>query len=154
MGQLADMLGLGTEFDYNGKRYTIGQLQIKHRGMFEIRLEKEGWDAIERSRPYSTAGQMRERIALFTRDIASYQLSYGSEAYRKASASMQGVQYLTFLALRENHPEIDEGFVADLIEEKIELFKRLADSSGAIPKQEQGQDDEPATAEPDCSIGD
>lgn len=127
MGALADALAIGPEFTFKGKTYRAAKLAIKHRGMFELRLEKEAWDAIERSRAFSTPEQIKERIAVLIRDLASFQLSYGSEAYVKATRSLQGHQYSLYLAVRENHPEIDEGLIAEMFEERMEQAVALHD---------------------------
>lgn len=125
MAELAQALGVGPEFVYEGKAYRLKPLTLVHYAMFESWLERQAWEALKRARPTLSAQEHEDALSRVTKDIASGAYGYGGDAFAKAVHSLAGMKRLALLSLRDEHPEVGEEFVDRLFEHQLSEITRL-----------------------------
>lgn len=130
MAQLAQALGIGPEFTFEGTVYRLKPLTPVHLAMFETWLERQAWEALKRAAPALSAQEFEDGLARIAKDIATGVYGCGGEAFARAAGSLSGVKRLALLSLRDNHPEADEELVDRIFEKQLDDIKRLlAESS-------------------------
>lgn len=125
MSILSDALGLGPEFTFEDKVYRLKPLTPVHLAMFSAWLERQAYESVERNRGVLSADGYKVALGSVAERAATQEFAFGSEAYAKASASLEGMKYMILLSLKDNHPEADEQFVDRLFAEKLELIKTI-----------------------------
>lgn len=129
MAQLADALGLGPEFTYDGAVYRAAPIAPIHRGRFEVWLERQAWEGVQRSKAWVD----RDTFAIACRElgvaIGAQELGYASARYREALRSYAGIRYILSLLVKRQAPEgeqpVDEEWVGKWMDADMENSIRI-----------------------------
>lgn len=121
MGQISQALGLGSQFEFGGKTYTIAPWGYEIQGLFERYLEAEAVKAARRMAQYLSDEEKRQLLADVNRDIASGVYTFGSDLVSKAIfGSLQHFEQLLYLCLRPNHPDVTPAVVKEIVLAQME----------------------------------
>jgi hypothetical protein len=110
--------GVGPSIKFRGKTYTLHPWTPELTALFEVWLQEQAWDAVERFKPGLSEEAYQRRLDTVAKLIGSRQFAFGSEACRLASTSLPGQKYSIYLQLRACDPEVTERLVEDIWAEK------------------------------------
>ena len=145
MGSVASSLGLGSQFTYKEKTYTLSPWDFSIQANFERYIEDKAVQAARRMQRHLPEKDYSELLAKVTRDIATGVYSFGGEVISESLKSVENLQHLVFLMLKKNHPEVTPQLVKEIFKEEMDLVLQKMNEANAdpdaLPKPgEEGQD--------------
>ncbi len=130
MGQISQSLGVGPEFEYDGKTYRLSPWTYRIQGEFERYLEDFAMRTVRRMKPYTTDPEYRELLASVHRDVASGFYNFGGKAASEAMGTLSHLQYLVLLCLKPGYPEVTPELVQKMFETKLEeLMQKIGEAN-------------------------
>lgn len=124
MGQIADSLGVGPEFEYKGKTYNLHPLTYEVQGAFERYLEKQAIDTFYRLSSRLGDDDRKSMLASLHRDITNKYYTFGSGGVRQALEASVHLEHLIYLMIKKNHPEVAPELVTEMFKD-AELRERI-----------------------------
>lgn len=134
---LADVLGVPDTFEYEGKSYKVRELTLIQRARFGQWLKDRAKQEVARTLEAPDEFK-RQAISAVYADIAAGVYSWGSEASIKALCTPEGCAYALYLALSEDHPEVDEELAAKMFEAKLNELAEKVLRAASDPKASSG----------------
>ncbi len=140
MGQISQALGQGSQFTFKDKTYTLAPWTFGIQSQFERYLEDKAVRAAKRMSSLLTKQEYDDLMSRVVRDIASGVYTFGTEVVQQAMQSMENMQYMTFLQLRENHPEVKLDLVKEMFKEELDTILQKMNEANAEPEAGQSED--------------
>lgn len=140
MAEAAKALGLPTPFEYKGKTYLLSPATIEVMSMFEVWLEQQAWNRVERTKSRCDPETYRERHDAVTRFIMSGGLAAGSMEAAKAANTVEGQKYdlyLRLMACPENKDkDISESLASEMWEAQMQEIMARKTAMDHVPNSE------------------
>lgn len=133
MGQISDALCVGPEFQYKDKVYNIHPLTFEVQGHFERYMERQARESYFKLAPYLPAEEKTLALDGLRRELAERYYTFGNEGIRKALEARPHLQYLCFLMLKKNHPELMEEDVAEMFRDDAVRDQLIFTAASATP---------------------
>jgi maleate cis-trans isomerase len=135
MADIMRAAGVGPIIVFEGKEYQFSPITPVIIGRFEAWLENQGWEVVKRySMTHSAAETARQEDA-HRRDCATNVYGHGSDYFRMASVTLDGLKRVTRLCLQEgnNHdPDITADFTERLFTERTIEVKNALEAVGWV----------------------
>lgn len=131
MGHIAAALGQGSQFTFRNKEYTLAPWTFGIQASFERFLEDKAVRAAKRMQALLSKQEYDDLMSRVVRDIASGVYTFGSEVVQQSLQSVDNIQYMTFLQLRENHPEVKLDLVKEMFKEEMDLVMQKMNEANA-----------------------
>lgn len=120
MGQISNVLGLGSELEYKDKKYVLSPWTYLIQGQFERYLEFEAVKALNNMKAFLTEDEYRTELRQLRREITDKEYSFGSDRVAAALANPPHLRQLLFLMLKPNHPEVTLELAAEILVNELE----------------------------------
>ena len=120
MGPISKALGQEQEILFDGKKYRLSGMTVEGLGLWEQYLLEQAELGLERRRHLMAPDAFLARCSQLDQDAAAGVYGFFSPVSSKAQAHLPGMKKLLWLRLKVNHPEVDDGFVQRLVEERFE----------------------------------
>jgi hypothetical protein len=133
MSVTSAVLGSGTEFEFEGRKYILSPWTFAIMAAFERHLEDEAFQAIHRLSKYLTPAEKAEQLATLARDVAAGKYTFGSPLVAEALEAKKHFSYLVYLMLRPNHPDISEEAAYRMVNGDPEQLYAKAAEANADP---------------------
>ncbi len=129
MAGVADTLGVGPEFVFEGKTYRVAPRTFEHEALFEHRVKAWALDDIRRAE--LTPIEYKMMMDGWRHDCASGTYTFGMPVSVAAMFSPRGQKHLVFLALNQYTPSVDMHLV-DRLWADDNKWAELVDILGAL----------------------
>jgi len=100
MGATADILGEPSLYTFDGKEYKVSPWTFEIQAAFERYLEKQAYDAYEKSKRYLSQDEAASVLQGIIRDVALGKYTFGTDEVSRALSSPIHVRYMFYLCLR------------------------------------------------------
>lgn len=124
MSEIARTLGLPRPFRFEGRDHPVAERDFYVEGLFELWLEQQAADAVERHKERMHPAVYADHLAGWRRDCASHVYAFGGPEAVKAMYSMPGAKHLAFLQMRQASKDATEELV-ERISRDPEAWRRL-----------------------------
>lgn len=118
MPTLADILGVASEFEFEGTVYHLRPPTLLEQLRFSRRLERRAMEAAARMVGVPEEAQDR-MIRAVTRDIAAGEYEPDSGSYIEALQKPDGIAFMLFLVLSGDHPEVTEEVARRMVDKAL-----------------------------------
>jgi|ERR1700721_2032637 len=132
MAEAAKALGMGGSITYKDKKYLLAPFNVDMIGMFEVWLEEQAWEKVERTKGRCSPDIYQDRMDSVTKQVTGQQFSYGSPIAAAAAMSIPGQKYILFLMMKfcPENEGVTEKLAHDIFEEKkTEALARMQSAS-------------------------
>ena len=133
MGEISRALAQGTEFTFDNRTYVLSPWTYEIQGKFERYIEGQAIDAARRLGARCTPEERKEMMAQVSRDVVAGLYTFGSSLVLESLQVPQHVQYLFFLGLKKNHPELTQEFAKKVFEADPALVYQKINEAAADP---------------------
>lgn len=132
MGEAAQAGGKGPQIDYQGVSYELSPWDVDMAEMLELWLEERAWQSVERHRHRITPEEYERRLGIVAKQIAAGDYSYLSPAFARASSSLPGQRYISFLMLMRKNRGMTVELAAEICDANLALVKAKMESMEAL----------------------
>lgn len=135
MSETAQLLGLPREVAFGGRSYPLAPCTFEIEGLFELWLERQARDAIERHRPHMIPAEYACQLDGWRRDCAAHAFAFGGPLAVQALCSAPGLKYMAYLRLRKLTQDVTEELVERMSRDKA-VWRAVQEAlweDGAIP---------------------
>jgi hypothetical protein len=143
MGAVSLALGQGTEFTFKDQTYKISPWTYKIQGQFETYLEKEAIQSAQRMGKLLGPDQAQALLNKVHDDIVKKKYTFGSALVAEALNTIAHQEYLFWLMLRINHPEVTLDLVREMFEADLEAMYRAMNEANADPQKTESPKESP-----------
>lgn len=112
---LADVLGIGPLFTFEGKEYTLEPLDVERQAIFSHKLRQRNYEEALRSEEFLPPKAAADAITAVRRDAAAGEFDFHGQTCLRALMSRWGYHESLKLALVK-YPDIDDAFVDRLLD--------------------------------------
>lgn len=116
MASISSSLALGSEYTKDGKIYRLSPCTFEIQGLFETYLERQDLEAYNRLKGRLDREDREIMLAAIQHKAAMRTWTFGSKAAREALDQRPHLEYMIFLMISKNHPEISLQDVKDMFE--------------------------------------
>lgn len=131
---VADLLGVGRSFPYQGKDYEIRELELAEQMRFAKWLkDRNKLDAVRT--PDATEAEQDKLLAAAIKVNGSGWFDVDGPGYVEAMATPAGTAEALFITLSRDHPEVTREVAQDMVETGLrDTFLRMVAAEGGDPK--------------------
>lgn len=133
MGQIAQALGQGPTLQYDGQTYTLAPWSYDIQARFERYLEAEATLAARRMAEHLPLEEAKQLLKDVHRDVTAGLYTFGTETVAEALKSLRHLQYLLWLTLLPNHPEVKLDTARKMMDEQLEQVMQAMSDANADP---------------------
>lgn len=139
MGQIANAIGEGADFTFKERSYKVSPCTYEVQGHFERYLESYAIDTYYKLARRLSPEEQDKALAQLHRDITSGRYSFGGQAVREALDSALHLQYMIFLMLKKQNPEVTPELVREMFREQREKLMIAVNLANADPNPQSSE---------------
>lgn len=148
MGATADILGEPSLYSYKDKEYKVSPWTFEIQAAFERYLEKNAYDAYEKSKRYLTQDEAALVLQGIVRDIATGKYTFGTDEVSRALQAPIHVRYMFYLCLRIYDKSVTQELVKKMALDDYHGIIAAMNMANADPNQKEPAATEPPAQEP------
>jgi len=122
VGATARALGMGAQFEFGDKTYTLSGWTEYVKGQYEQYLERFAIRKAKQLREYFSPTELADTDPLdgARRDVTSGVYSFGQKAFRDSLGSVNHLKHAIYLQIEQNHPEVKKELVDRMFNEVMQ----------------------------------
>lgn len=132
MSEIANALGVGPKFEFEGQTYTVGPRDFEVEAEMERVLEEQDYKTIERYAGVLGPAETQRQKTDWRRSVTSKVWSFGSPDFVRYYMSFPGMCKQAFLQLAKHNPHATEGMIDRVAKDGPkweELWDKIAQSN-------------------------
>ena len=133
MSEASALLAVGSDFEYEGRKYHLRPFTLGDEAIYEAWLEREAYKAVARQKAWMEPDDYKLALAAVSDGVAAQRYTFMSRLGQESLTSSAGVKQFLLMTLQHANPKpddppIDEEFVDKLynakLKESVEYIKR------------------------------
>ena len=133
MASLSQSLALGSEYVQGSKTYKLAPCTFEIQALFETYLERQDLEAYNRLKGRLDRDDREIMLAAIQHKAAMRTWTFGGRGAREALDQRPHLEYMLFLMISKNHPEVSLSDVREMFEKDAEGIMRAANRANADP---------------------
>lgn len=133
MGVLAAMTAEPAAYRYREKEYKVSPWTVEVMAAFERHVEGKAMEAYEKVASRLQPAAAERALSTLMQDLTACAYTFGTPFMGKALQAPEHVEYMFFLCLKKNHPEVTRQLVKEMAKDDYDGIVKVMNVANQDP---------------------